>query len=322
MIYQCIIVFLMLCMSGKVQADCIDPQNSLILSPQMGSRIKTERPVILGIVKNTQRKPIKNKTVTLYADGDRKVAIVTTDNNGVWSYRLRPDQALADGLYHTIQASVKSSSINIFWMQGTMFLVNVVDRSLHKSGNVDEENSSFNFPFADSCINTSKPIIVGTLLDSGLNPVSGKTVSLSIDSAFVGNAISDSNGVFSFSLSTTLANGAHTVNAHCAESSVDLSSISFTIDTVAPVAPVITTPSLLGIVSPTFTVLGTTEPYATVETFLDNDTYGQICYADETGAWAIDYTTTLGVHTLTAQAVDLAGNQGPSTAARLFIVGL
>lgn len=316
--------FLMLAflMHTATQADCIDSQRSIIIAPRIGAVVKTESPVIIGIVKNTQQKPVIKKPISVYID-NAKVANVLTDANGVWSYRLSPTQALSNGVYHTAQAALQSSSTSTFWIQGTMFLVDIENaRYLRAVGNVNTANSEINFPIDGGAINTATPTIIGTLLDQNFNPVAGETVAVYVDSSLVGTVSSNSNGVFSFAISSALSDAVHTMSVHCVESSVDLSALSFTIDTVAPVVPVITLPAILGTVSTTFTVTGISEPYAIIQTFLDNDTYGQITYADEIGAWSIDYSADPGMHTITAQATDLAGNQSDVTASRLFTVSL
>lgn len=303
-----------------IQADCIDPQHSIIIAPRLGSVVKTDAPVIIGIVKNTQQKPIIQKPITLYIDNDTKVATVLTDTNGVWSYRLSTAQAISNGTYHTAQAAFQISPSTTFWIPGTMFLVDVADADrVRAPGDVDVSNSEISFPVDGTFINTANPTVIGMLLDVNFNPIVGETVSIFVDNSLVGTAVSNSNGVFSFAISTELSNAAHTISAHCVESCVDLSTASFTIDTVAPAAPVITLPSMLGTVSSPFTVTGISEPYATIQTFLDNDRYGQVTCADETGVWSIEYSVDPGVHTITAQATDLAGNQSDITASRLFI---
>lgn len=313
------IIMLMLCTATHLQAESLDPKSSLIIFPHLGSTVWQQQPVILGIVKTTAQKPEKNKRVHIYLD-DKAIASVTTNNDGVWSYRIQPIQNLSNG-FHTIQARVKSSLLHTFWIQDSMFLVDWTDTtSAYKAGTVSANNSSFNFPFDGSYVNTESPTIVGTLLNAHAHPVAGETITILLDTTSVGTTTSDSNGVFSLTLNSALSNDSHTLSGYCIESQIDLPSVNFTIDTATPATPTITSPSVLGTVSGSFTVTGTSEPYATIATYLDNDPYGQVCYADETGAWSIDYTASVGTHTLIAQATDLAGNQSSSTLARIFTV--
>ena len=65
-------------------------------------------------------------------------------------------------------------------------------------------------------------------------------------------------------------------------------------------------------------VSGLSEPCATITTFLDADSYGQISYADESGSWSTQYEVEDGDHVVTARATDLAGNQSLVSIARLF----
>lgn len=298
--------------------------HSLIIAPRVGSTITRGQPIIIGIMNDAKKKPLKNNVVTIYANPHgvtHQLGSVVTNKLGVWSYRPNNNQTFVDG-QHYIQASVQPPGSALLWAQGTLFTVQLSDKlSFYKFGNVSAANSSIDFPFDGSDINTPTPTIVGCLLDAHNHPVSGETVDLSVDGSSVGTATSDSNGVFSFGLSSVLVDGSHTVAAHCVQSAVDLTSISFTIDTVAPAAPVITAPSNGSTVTTnTFTVTGTSESYATITTYLDSDPYGEVCYADTIGAWSIDYTADNGAHTIAAQAADLAENEGPVSSTINFTV--
>lgn len=304
----------------SLQASC----NSLVIAPKIGSIITRPQPVLIGLMQNNKNKPVKKKPVTVYTNINgkkQKLSTVVTNKYGVWSYIPRNNQFFDNGVY-CVQAHIQPTALTSFWVQGTLFTVQLLERQpLYKSGNVSAANSLINFPFESSVVNTSTPTIVGSLLDANYNPVAGETVTLKVDNITVGSPTSDSNGVFSIGLSSALSENSHMVTAHCVESDIDLTSITFTIDITAPAAPVITSPSENETVTTElFTVTGTSEAYATITTYLDDDIYGQICYADEAGAWSIDYTATNNTHTLTAQASDLAQNEGSLSDTRNFIV--
>lgn len=304
----------------NIPAHAIDILNSLIVAPRPGATVATATPVVAGVMRNDNHKPIKNKPVAIYIDG-RLVATVPTNKYGVWSYALSNGQALADGC-HCIQASVAQSPTNVSWVKGTVFGVHVT-RVPHKSGNVSAANSIINFPFDGGYINDTTPTVIGTLLDASYQPVSGETVTVKIDSSTVGSPVSDSNGVFSYGLSSALSEASHAVDAHCVQSSVDLTTNTFTVDVTAPAAPTISAPTQNSTVtSNPVVVSGTTESGATITTFMDGDIYGDISYADGSGNWSIEYELSNGAHSVTAQASDLANNTSSVSGARSFTVSV
>jgi hypothetical protein len=303
--------------ASAVQAASLDHLHSFVAAPRLTDIIIVRGPVIIGII-NDLNGPVKKKKVAVYVD-KRVVGFVSTNKYGVWSYTLNAAQQLEDGA-HLVEACVTLASGNVAWTQAAMFNVNALrTRADHRSGNVSVTNSAINFPFG--YVNTSTPIIVGSLLNSGFNPVVGETVQVQINGVTVGTVTSDSNGVFSYQVTTALSDGDYTVGAHCVQSNVDVTPNDFTISTVAPAAPVIITPENGDIVTTSdVTVSGTTEPNATVTTFLDGNAFGDINYADDSGNWSIDYTLDNGSHSVTAQATDLANNTGPVSAATNFTV--
>lgn len=305
------------CLALQATENC---SSSTIIAPQVGSTISQNRPVIIGIALKDNGSPLKKKPVTISMD-NRKLSTVVTNKNGVWSYIPKMNQLCCPGI-HAVQARINPSTETCLWSQGTMFMVqSTTGFCIYKSGNVSATNSLINFPFESAALNTGTPTIVGSLLDASFNPVANETVHLEVDSSSVGNPVSDSNGVFSLALSTGLADGSHTITAHCVQSNVDLTSVTFTVDTVAPDAPAITYPAENDTVTSTdFTVTGTSEANATVTTYLDSDPYGEVCYADDNGNWSIDYSADNGSHTISAQATDLAGNQGSLSSTTDFTV--
>lgn len=304
---------------STLQAVQLDSLNSLVASPRLNDVIIVSGPVVIGLINDTNGKPVKNKVVSLYID-KRKVGIVSTNKYGVWSYTMNANQQLQNGV-HLAEACVTLASGNIVWTQATMFFVDASRRpSGQRSGTVNVDNSSINFPFG--YVNTSTPTIVGSLLDSGFNPVVGQTVKVKINGIIIATVTSDSNGVFSYQVTSTLADGDYTVGVHCVQSNVDLTTNDFIVDTVAPAAPVIVYPANGDTVtSSTVIISGTTEPFATITTFVDGDTFGDITYADPYGNWSIEYDgLSNGSHLVNAQATDLANNTGPVSATTTFTV--
>lgn len=313
-------IFFVACsLMGSLQALGGNRLTSLILSPRIGSTIRTCTPIIAGSIKYYNGKQIGRRAVTIYVDG-RKVATVKTQSNGVWSYQLKATQQLNDGA-HSVQASIKLC-LGDNWAQGTLFYVQATnEEKVYKSGNANVANSAIIYPFADSYISDAIPTITASLLDAAFNPVSGETVILKLDGSTIANPTSDNNGIFSYTVITPLSEGAHVLDAHCVESSVDLTTINFTVDTIAPDAPTIVLPTANATIGTNLvTVSGSTEAFATITTFMDGNTYGDICYADEFGNWSNEYTLDNGAHNVTAQVSDLANNVSILSAARDFMV--
>jgi large repetitive protein len=314
------IVTLLLAFIGSIaQAESLDHLHSLITSPRFQDTIVVRGPVVIGIVNSRSGKPARKKAVTVYVD-KRKVAVVPTNKYGVWSYTLNNAQQLNNSA-HIVEASVALAGNNIMWTQAALFYVNASGvHASHRSGNVSVENSSINFPFG--YVNTQTPTIVGSLLDSAYYPVTGETVQVKINGVTVGTVTSNSNGVFSYQVSTPLAEGDYAVSAHCVQSAVDLPVNDFIVDITAPAIPVIVTPTNNSTVNTSNVVVsGTTEANATVTTFLDGSDFGDINYADDSGNWSIEYEgLDNGTHSVAAQATDLANNTGLVSAATSFTI--
>src|SRR4029078_6731119 len=124
----------------------------------------------------------------------------------------------------------------------------------------------------------------------------------------------------------TLANGAHSLTATATDAAgntgVASTALNVTVDTAAPVAPVISSFSTDsgtagdGITNDnTLTLTGTAEANATVKVY-DGATLLGSAVANGAGAWS--FTTAVlvdGAHSLTATATDAAGNTGVASSA-------
>ena len=302
----------------------LNPFTSTIVSPAQGSTVHHATPVLAGIIRNAKGKQLKNKKVSLYLN-NRKIGVVQSNNDGVWSYRLQPNQQLTNGSY-VLQAFVELTPSNIQTALSILFQAQITTLAMNKisrSGNVSVANSEISFPQNSGRINITTPTIIGVLLNAQANPVANETVQVKIDGTTVGTVSSNSNGVFSYTLTTeqALSETSYTVGAHCVETNVDLNTNSFTVDTTLPAAPVISAPTENQVLTSSLvTISGTTEANATITSFMDSDTFGDVSYADASGNWSIEYELTNDNHSVTAQAEDLAYNTGPLSAARNFSV--
>lgn len=187
---------------------------------------------------------------------------------------------------------------------------------------VDIGYSTIDFPYNDAYINTMRPTITGSLYNEYKQAVIGETVQIFLNGNLVGSTTSSRHGIYTYTLEQDLIDGVYTVSIICIESGVAMGPVSMNIDTRIPMTTIVYPQENSTVQADSFIVSGTTEPYAMVTTYLDNDVYGQICYADQGGAWSIDYPCEHGAHTIVAHAIDIAGNQGPLSNIQHFFVDL
>jgi len=182
--------------------------------------------------------------------------------------------------------------------------------ALHGAGTVDSDKSTIDFPHDQSYVNTNQPTIIGTLRDSAGVPVINETVQILIDGIVIGTATSDTFGIYRLLVPNALADGEYELSIFCVESQSTIESNTFNVDTTFPLVTITYPQEGAHVSGAVITIAGTTEALAMVVTFLDGDTFGNICYADEYGNWSIEYEVTAGNHSITAQTTDIAGNQG------------
>jgi large repetitive protein len=126
---------------------------------------------------------------------------------------------------------------------------------------------------------------------------------------------------------TVPADGLYTLEviARDASNNVDASPATYTwtVDTVAPAAPVVVSPAPNAMVDTLTPVIsGTAEPNSTVTVIIDGTEVGT-AETDASGNWSYTPTTPLtpGEHQVQARATDEAGNTGPTTSEpRIFTV--
>ncbi|MCC7414802.1 MAG: hypothetical protein IT346_01795 [Epsilonproteobacteria bacterium] len=180
--------------------------------------------------------------------------------------------------------------------------------------------SLINFPYHSAYINAKQLTVTGSLLDDHKSPVINETLEIFLNNILMGKTVSNNDGIFELQLPQDLLDGQYVVTVFCLESEVLLEPSIITIDTTLP-SIAITSPHEHDIIyNSTFTVSGTTQDNAMIETFLDEDTYGLVCYADDSGNWSIDYTADSGLHSIKAQSTDRAGNRSLLSPVRFFTI--
>jgi hypothetical protein len=123
-----------------------------------------------------------------------------------------------------------------------------------------------------------------------------------------------------WSYSLSLSEGANPISVTARDAAGNTSTAansSITLDTVAPVAPTISAPSLTN--NTNVAVTGSAEANSTVKVY-EGVTLKATIAANGSGSWNTTVSLTEGAHALTATATDAAGNTGPaSTAANVTV---
>ncbi|MEW5851248.1 MAG: DUF4215 domain-containing protein [Myxococcota bacterium] len=177
-------------------------------------------------------------------------------------------------------------------------------------------NPTITNPATGSSVATTNPTIRGTA-----EP--GAHVTLTVDGNVVAVVTADENGEYSYTLTgpQTLSQGLHVVGATATDAAGNSSGTTqsaFTVDTVPPDPPVITTPADNTVTSErTPTISGVAEAGSRVEIFVDGTLLatvtagadGRYSYTPGTGEELVS-----GDHTISVTATDGAGNtSAPST---------
>lgn len=122
-----------------------------------------------------------------------------------------------------------------------------------------------------------------------------------------------------------LGDGSHTFEVRAVDvagnTDATPASYTWTVDTTAPAAPVVTAPANGSVTNnPTPLVSGTAEPNSTVTVIIDGSPVGTTT-ADGSGNWSYPSAALSdGSHTVRARATDAAGNTGPDSNTNTFTV--
>ncbi|MGH2829551.1 MAG: Ig-like domain-containing protein [Actinomycetota bacterium] len=168
-----------------------------------------------------------------------------------------------------------------------------------------------NTPTEGAYINTPTVTIAGTA-------EAGSTVRI-----FEGNTLlATQTALPAWSFTLPFTETTHTVGVDAVDSVNNVSTRafrSFTVDLTAPAAPSIITPAAGSTQPGTFTVTGSGERLATVEV-REGATLLGTATASAGGLWSMTISLTDGPHTITARQTDPAGNTGPFSPGRSFVV--
>lgn len=163
--------------------------------------------------------------------------------------------------------------------------------------------------------NTTTPTFTGT-------GEPGSTVRVSRGGVELCSTVVPTSGQWACT-STGLLPGVVVVTVRATDAADNASGVSpqrtFTIDTQAPVEPIISTPTMGASVAPAPMLTGTAEPFAVVSVF---EGAALVCsvVADATGSWTCNTVLGSGPHTVVARQVDRAGNVSADSSPRSFEV--
>ncbi|MDA0167416.1 Ig-like domain-containing protein [Solirubrobacter ginsenosidimutans] len=163
-------------------------------------------------------------------------------------------------------------------------------------------------------VNTAKVTLAGTA-------DAGAVVELFDDGVSVGTTTVSALG--SWSRQVPAADGAHLYTAAATGlggTSKQSAMRVVQVDTTAPSAPVIISPSEGTTTGTTFTVSGTAEAGSTIELYEDGSSRGTIAASNATWTRTLSGVSA-GTHTYSARATDIAGNVSTMSIARSLRVG-
>ncbi len=259
-------------------------------------------------------------TITLY-NGAAVLGTTTVNAGGNWTFT--PTTALTSGTWNITATATDAagntglaSDVRSFTVDtvapGTPAITTVFDDQGPVTGNLG----------AGAVTDDTQPAISGT-------SEANASVKIIDGGNLVTTVTADGNGAWTWTPGSALAQGSHTLTVTATDAAGNISqtsnSVTFVVDSLAPLAPVITsladdvTPGIGAIVvgqttnDNTPTVSGTAEIGATVNIY-DGTTLIGTTTADALGNWIVT-TSALGdgPHTLTAKSTDAAGNVSPSS---------
>ncbi|WP_431105266.1 BapA/Bap/LapF family large adhesin [Enterobacter kobei] len=268
-------------------------------------------------------------TITI-SNGSDILGTVNVPSSGLWSFT--PPVPLSNGTYvftaTATDAAGNPSGQSNAWtitVDGTApdapVITQVVD---------DAPGGTLGSLNLNDTTNDATPTLSGTA-------EANATVTIRADGVVIGTTVADGLGAWSFTPSTPLGEGPHTLTAVATDAAGNTSGVSnswgLIIDSVAPATPVITqvvddAPEGLGALSPngstndtTPTLNGTAEPGSTVTIRLDGADLVTVPVGSN-GTWTYTPTAPLGEgpHTFTVVATDAAGNTSlPSTGFNIIV---
>jgi hypothetical protein len=269
----------------------------VVVAPAHGSFTNNSTPIYSGTAEALSR-------VTVIVDG-AAAGTVFASASGNWSL-MQPTELSSEA--HTVKA-----------------------RASDAAGNTSADSNTNIFTV--STTPPDAPVVVAPARGSFTNDTTpeysgtaevGSTVAVIVDSTSVGITTTSASGSWSLMQPTALSQGPHTVEAQATDAAGNVSAassaVSFTVDSVAPEAPVLSGPAAF-VNSATPPISGTAEPRSIVSVSLDGRVAGTTAASME-GTWSLTSETALaeGPHIVTATATDAAGNTSLAFSPQTFVV--
>jgi len=278
--------------------DGTPPPAPVVTAPTNSSRTNDSTPTFTGTAEN-------GSLVSVIIDGT--TAGTATSIGGVWSFT---SGTLADSA-HTVRATATDVAGNVSPSSSTINFT--VDTTAPPAPVVSS-------PDGDR-IGDSTPLITGSA-------ESNATILIYIDGAYAGTTNANVGGNWTYTVTSTLAEEAHTVKATATDSVGNVSPDSvintFYVDTTPPAAPVVVAPDDGSrTTNNTPTLHGTTEPYSTVYVTLTGPTpLTGSTSAGQNGVWIYPINTARadGSYSVTVYAKDGVQNTGPDSNTNTFTV--
>ena len=259
-------------------------------------------------------------TITLY-NGSTVLGTTTVNGAGTWSFT--PTAALTAGTFNITATATDAAGNTSAASDVRSFTLDVTAPNTPAITTVfDDQGTLVGNLTSGALTDDTRPAISGT-------SEANATVKLYDNGSLIATFQADGTGAWSYTPPAAMAQGSHVLTVTATDAAGNVSStsgsFSFVVDSVAPLAPVITSiaDDVLPVVGPivvgstindnTPILTGTAEVGATIKIY-DGTTLVGTATADAVGTWIV--TTSVlpdGPHTLTATSTDAAGNvSGPS----------
>jgi len=272
------------------------PTPPVIVTPANNSSVATTTPVISGTAD-------PNDTIKIYVDGNL-FASVLSDGSGAWTYT---SSALTQGTHTVYAKAINNAGTSSSNSSTTTFTVDTAAPA----------TPTVSAPANGSYVTTTTPTLSGTA-------EANSKVRIYIDGLLVDSTTADGSGNWT-KVSTALTQGGHTIKVTASDAAGNTSGYSstnsFTIDTIAPNAPVVSSPadnSAVNTITPTF--IGTAEATSKVRIYVDGVLVDSTT-ADGSGNWSkVSASLSQGSHTIKVTSTDAAGNTSVYSNINTFLV--
>lgn len=283
---------LILCMGALAPAAFAAPPAPDILSPHPQETIVGTPVTATGLTE-------PGLLVSVY-EGSVAIGGDFADGAGIWSMTLE-----IGGGSHTIRA----------YALGTDLSQSPASAPVTFTVDAAPIAPRFTSPVQDSRTNQTSITFTG-------HTDNGTTVTLKEGSTVLASGIPVSERTFTTTL--TFAAGTQTVTGTATDAqgrNSTAGSVRFTVDLTPPAAPNISSPAQgAAFASGSVSVSGSAEAKSTVRLYEGTAEIGSV-QSSTSGGWSIPLSgLAAGSHGVTARATDLAGNTGPSSAVRTFVV--